>query len=274
MRKAFFLPSLGALALTCLAAAQQPSTPEPVLPYSPSLDVRSMDKSADPCMDFYQYSCGGWKKSNPIPPDQVGWSVYGKLYQDNLNFLRGILEQAALSKAPAGSLDQKIGDYYAACMDEAAVEKRGLAAIQPDLNAIAQLKSAHDLAPLLARLQEQLGGGVLFSSGSRQDPDDSEKQIAGLNQGGLGLPDRDYYTKDDAKSKETRARYLEHVQKIFELLGDSPETAKKNAETVMRMETSLASASLTRVERRDPYKQKNKIKPVELEQLAPNFNCQ
>ncbi len=233
-----------------------------------------MDKSADPCVDFYQYSCGGWKKSNPIPPDQVGWSVYGKLYQDNLNFLRGILEQAAVSKAPAGSLDQKIGGFYAACMDEAAVEKRGLAAIQPDLDAIAQLKSAHDLAPLVARLQEQLGGGVLFSSGSRQDPDDSEKQIAGLNQGGLGLPDRDYYTKDDAKSKETRARYLEHVQKIFELLGDSPEAAKKNAETVMRMETSLASASLTRVERRDPYKQKNKIKPAELEQLAPNFNWQ
>jgi len=106
MRKAFFLPSLVALALTCLAAAQKPSTPEPVLPYSPSLDVKSMDKSADPCVDFYQYSCGGWKKSNPIPPDQVGWSVYGKLYQDNLNFLRGILEQAALSKAPASSLDQ------------------------------------------------------------------------------------------------------------------------------------------------------------------------
>ena len=233
-----------------------------------------MDKSADPCVDFYQYSCGGWKKSNPIPPDQVGWSVYGKLYQDNLNFLRGILEQAAVSKAPAGSLDQKIGGFYAACMDEATVEKRGLATIQPDLDAIAQLKSAHDLAPLVARLQEQLGGGVLFSSGSRQDPDDSEKQIAGLNQGGLGLPDRDYYTKDDAKSKETRARYLEHVQKIFELLGDSPEAAKKNAETVMRMETSLARASLTRVERRDPYKQKNKIKPAELEQLAPNFNWQ
>jgi len=274
MCKAIYLPFLIVLALISAAVAQKPPASEPVLPYSPSLDVKSMDKSADPCVDFYQYSCGGWKKSNPIPPDQVGWSVYGKLYQDNLNFLRGILEQAAVSKAPAGSLDQKIGGFYAACMDEAAVEKRGLAAIQPDLDAIAQLKSAHDLAPLVARLQEQLGGGVLFSSGSRQDPDDSEKQIAGLNQGGLGLPDRDYYTKDDAKSKETRARYLEHVQKIFELLGDSPEAAKKNAETVMRMETSLASASLTRVERRDPYKQKNKIKPAELEQLAPNFNWQ
>src|SRR5713226_136549 len=103
MRKAFFLLCLIVLALTCPAAAQKPSTAEPVLPYSPSLDVRSMDKSANPCVDFYQYSCGGWKKSNPIPPDQVGWSVYGKLYQDNLNFLRGILEQASSSKAPAGS---------------------------------------------------------------------------------------------------------------------------------------------------------------------------
>src|SRR5260370_38160987 len=141
MRKAFFLPRLIVLALACLAAAQKPSTSEPVLPYSPSLDVRSMDKSADPCVDFYQYSCGGWKKSNPIPPDQVGWSVYGKLYQDNLNFLRGILEQAAVSKAPAGSLDQKKGGFYAACMDEAAGGKRGLAGIHPDLCPIAQLQS-------------------------------------------------------------------------------------------------------------------------------------
>ena len=231
-----------------------------------------MDKSVDPCTDFYQYSCGGWKKNNPIPPDQVSWSVYGKLYQDNLSFLRGILEEAALSKASAGSVTQKIGDFYAACMDEAAVEKRGTTPLQPDLDAIAQLKSAHDLAPLIARLQATLGGSLLFSSGSRQDPDNSDQQIAGVNQGGLGLPDRDYYTKDDAKSKEIREHYLQHVQKIFELLGDTPETAKKNADTVMRMETSLATASLTRVERRDPYKQKNKIKLADLEQLAPNFN--
>src|SRR6266567_7330726 len=118
------------LALVSLAAAQPQSAAAPALPYSPSLDTNSMDKSVDPCVDFYQYSCGGWQRKNPIPPDQVSWGVYGKLYQDNLNFLRGILEQAALSKAPASSLDQKIGDYYAACMDEAAVEKRGLAAIQ------------------------------------------------------------------------------------------------------------------------------------------------
>ncbi len=278
MLKAFGFYSLLVLILISAAVAQKPSTQKLVLPYSPSLDVKSMDKSADPCVDFYQYSCGGWKKNNPIPPDQVSWSVYGKLYQDNLNFLRGILEQASSSKAPAGSkaaagaVNQKIGNFYAACMDEAAVEKRGLAPLQSDLDAIARVKSAHDLAPLVAKLQMTLGGGILFNSGSRQDPDDSDQQIAALNQGGLGLPDRDYYLKDDAKSKETRERYLQHVQKIFELLGDSPEAAGKNAQTIMQIETSLAGASMTRVERRDPYKQKNKIKLADLEQLTPSFD--
>ena len=266
-------------ALACSAFAQnQPSAPtsEPTLPYSPSLDVNDMDKTADPCVDFYRYSCGGWKKNNPIPPDQVSWSVYGKLYQDNLNFLRGILEEAAKPSRTRDAVTQKIGDYYAACIDEAAVEKRGLAAIRPQLDAIAQLKSAQGLAPLVARLQLEMPFGftspLLFSSGSSQDPDNSEQQIAGLFQGGLGLPDRDYYVKDDAKSKEIRERYLQHVQKIFELLGDSPAAAQSSAATVMRMETALANASMTRVERRDPYKRKNKISPADLAQLAPNFD--
>lgn len=247
---------------------------EPALPYSPSLDLTSMDKSADPCVDFYQYSCGGWQKKNPIPADQVSWSVYGKLYQDNLNFLRGILDQAAAAKGQRDPITQKIGDFYASCMDEPAIEKRGLAAIKPQMDAIARMGSAADLAPLVARLQLNVTGPIIFASGSRQDLDNSEQQIAGLGQSGLGLPDRDYYTKDDPKSKETRERYLQHVQKIFELLGDDSATAKKNADTVMRMETALANASLTRVERRDPYKLKNKIKLGDLEQLVPGFNWQ
>ena len=264
------LPFL-ALVLTGISFAQT-QAPEPVLPYSPSLDVSSMDNSVDPCGDFYQYSCGGWQKKNPIPPDQVAWGVYGKLYQDNLQFLRGILEQAAAAKGQRDLVTQEIGNFYAACMDEPAVEKLGAGALKPELAQIAQLKSARDLAPLVARLQLDLGGSILFGSGSLQDPDNSEQQIAGITQGGLGLPDRDYYTKDDAKSKEIREHYLEHVQKIFELLGDKPDAAKQNAETVMHLETALATASMTRVERRDPYKRKNKIKLADLEQMVPSFD--
>jgi putative endopeptidase len=260
------------LALAGHAVAQSPQ--QPTFPYTPSLDLESMDKSVDPCVNFYQYSCGRWMKNNPIPPDQTQWSVYGKLYQDNLNFLRSILEQAAGGGAQRDAVTQKIGDFYAACMDEAAIEKRGLDAVKPQLGAISRLKNPRELAALIAQLQLSYGGSILFAGGSDQDPDNSEQQIAALDQGGLGLPDRDYYTKDDAKSKEIRERYLQHVQKIFELLGDSSEVAKKNAETVTRMETALAQASLTRVERRDPYKMKNKMKVAALEQLAPSFNWQ
>jgi endothelin-converting enzyme/putative endopeptidase len=243
------------------------------LPYTPSLDVNAMDRSADPCVDLYQFSCGGWQKNNPIPPDQTSWSVYGKLYQDNVKFLRGILEQAASDKSKRDLVTQEIGDFYASCVDEVAVEKRGVAAIKPQLEAIAKLKSAQEMAPLVA--QFHLGGvGTVFNAGSNQDPDNSEQQIAGIFQGGLGLPDRDYYVKDDAKSKEIRERYVQHVQKMFELLGESPEAAQKNAATLMRLETALVNASMTRVERRDPYKRKNKIKIADLQALAPNFNWQ
>ncbi|HEY6349451.1 MAG TPA: M13 family metallopeptidase [Candidatus Angelobacter sp.] len=249
------------------------SPQEPVLPYSPSLDLTSMDKSVDPCVDFYQYSCGGWQKKNPIPPDQTSWAVYGKLYQDNLNFLRGILEQAAKEKSERDKVTQEIGDFYAACMDETAIEKRELTAIKPDLDAIARLKSVHDMAPVVADLALSVPNtSVIFDTGSIQDPDDSEQEIAVFDQGGLGLPDRDYYTNDDAKSKEIRERYVQHVQKILELLGDRPDTAKKNADTIMRLETAMAQASQTRVERRDPYKLKNKMKMEDLEKIVPVFD--
>ncbi len=267
--------SLVFLLSATLASAQNSSgtqASESALPYTPSLDVSAMDKSVDPCVDLYHYSCGGWQKKNPIPPDQTSWAVYGKLYQDNLNFLRGMLDEAASSTSQSDPVTQKIGGFYAACMDETTVEKRGLTAIQPQLDAVAQLKSVRDMAALAARLTLPFGRTVLFAAGSEQDPDNSEQEIADLDQGGLGLPDRDYYVKDDAKSKEIRERYLQHVQKVFELLGDSPEAAKKNAETIMRIETALAKASWTRVERRDPYKLKNKMKLADLNQLAPNFD--
>ncbi len=266
--------SLLFLVLALPTAAQ--TSGEPALPYAPSLDLNSIDKSIDPCVNFYQYSCGRWQQKNPIPPDQTSWSVYGKLYQDNLNFLRGILEQAAASTDKRDAVTQEIGDFYAACIDEPGIEKRGRQPIQAELDAIAHLKSAHDMAALVAHLQLHVGGyrSVLFAAGSAQDLDNSEQQIAQVDQGGLGLPDRDYYTKEDAKSKEIRERYLQHVQKVFELLGDNADVAKKNATTIMRIEMALAKASLTRVERRDPYKLKDKMDLAALGKLAPNFDWQ
>jgi endothelin-converting enzyme/putative endopeptidase len=248
------------------------ANPSLKLPYRPSLDVSSMDKSVDPCVNFYEYSCAGWKKANPIPPDRSSWSVYAKLYEDNLALLRSILEQAAAAK-DRDAVNQKIGDYYAACLDEAAVNRRGVAAIKPQLDLIAAMKSPRDLAQVVARLQlEDARGDLMFGPGSVQDPDNSEQQIANLDQGGLGLPDRDYYTKDDAKSKEIRDRYLQHVQKMFGLLGDTPELARSHADTIMGLEAALANASQTRTERRDPYKLKHKMPPSDLARLVPNFD--
>ena len=280
MRKhsASLLPVVVALLLLAnLPTSSAQTSSAPTLPYSPSLDLTSMDKSIDPCVDLYTYSCGGWQKKNPIPPDQTSWSVYGKLYQDNLIFLRGMLEEAAQPRKDRNAVTQKIGDFYAACMDESAVEKRGLSPIQTQLDAIAQIKSLKDLTSEVARLhftyfRYTYQASMLFSAGSTQDPDNSEQVIADVDQGGLGLPDRDYYVKDDAKSKETRERYLQHVQKVFELIGDTPDAAKKNSNTVMRMETAMAMASLTRVERRDPHNLVHKMKVGDLAQLAPNFD--
>jgi putative endopeptidase len=249
------------------AAAQ-----DPAFPYTPSLDLKAMDTTADACLDFYQYACGGWKKNNPIPPDQSSWDVYRKLYEDNLKYLRSILEEAASLQSDRDSVTREIGDFYAACMDEVTIEKRGLAPLESDLNAIAKLTSTKQMAQLVSGLHMTYGGSILFRHGSTQDPDDSNQQIAELDQGGLGLPDRDYYTKDDAKSKEIREGYLRHVQQIFDLIGDTPEIARKNAETVMSLETVLAKASMTRVDRRDPYKIKHKMKVADLSKIAPDFD--
>jgi putative endopeptidase len=278
MRKlSFFLLPFLAVPVSLVVPQNSAAQTSPSLPYSPSLDLSSMDKSVDPCVDLYTYSCGGWQKKNPIPPDQTSWSVYGKLYQDNLTFLRSMLEEAAKPSTDRNAVTQKIGDFYAACMDEAAVEKLGLAAIQPELDAIAHIRSAKDLTPVVAHLQltysrYSYSSSMLFAAGSTQDPDDSEHVIADVDQGGLGMPDRDYYIKDDAKSKETRERYLQHVQKVFELLGDRPTVARQNAETIMHLETAMANASMSRVDRRDPHKLVHKMKVSDLAQLAPNFD--
>jgi putative endopeptidase len=241
----------------------------------PVLNLSSMDKTVDPCVDFYTYSCGGWMKSNPIPPDQSSWSAYGKLQDENLAQLRTILEEAASATAQTDPVRRKIGDYYSACMDEAAIEKLGAQPLAPELKRIAGLKSKSEFAEYLATGQfptSIYGSGSLFSFRSTQDANNSSEVIAEADQGGLGLPDRDYYFKDDPKSIELRKAYLAHVQKMFELLGDKPEQAAAEAAIVMRIETALAQAHLTRVDRRDPHKLYHRMKVSELEELSPAFD--
>jgi putative endopeptidase len=267
---------LAILALACASAlSAQSSSDQPLksLPYTPSLDPSAMDRSIDPCVDFYKYSCANWIRKNPIPPDQSRWDVYSKLTDENQRYLWGLLQEAAEPSPHRSAVEQKIGDFFGACMDQAAIDRAGAAPLRPTLDRIAALRSAAQLAPVLARLQmESPGRGPLFGFSSSQDFADSSRVIAFASAGGLGLPDRDYYLKTDAKSVETRAKYLAHVAKMFELLGDPPAVAQAGAQTVMEIETALAKSSLTRVERRDPYKLFHKMTRAQLAALTPAFD--
>jgi len=266
------LPLLILLAAALTASAQN-EKPLTSFPYTPGVDVTAMDKTADPCANFYQYTCGGWMKNNPIPADQARWSVYGKLYQDNQQFLWGILDQLSKQTAGRNSNQQKIGDYFGACMDEASVNLLGAKPLKPFLDQIAALQSANDLPALLAALHTSLqSGGLFFNFGSNQDFENSQNVIGFANAGGLALPDRDYYTNTDEKSVDIRSKYLVHVQKMFELLGDKPDHAKAEAAKVLEIETVLAKASLTRVERRDPYKLFHKVDFKGLQAMTPDFD--
>jgi endothelin-converting enzyme/putative endopeptidase len=258
--------SLFFLAAIPQAAAQQAAAA--ASNHEPALDVTSMDRTADPCADFFQYSCGGWIKRNPIPADQSSWDTYSKMQDENRERLRGILEEAAKPDAHRDSSTQKIGDYYASCMDEKAIDAKGAEPLQPKLEKISQLKSKKDLAEIAAGMTDD---NILFGFGSAQDYRDASQVIAEADQGGLGLPDRDYYLKEDAKSVELRKKYVAHVQKMFELLGDKPEAAASEAQTVMRIETALAKGSMTRVERREPKNLDHKTTAADLEKISPEF---
>lgn len=236
------------------------------------LDPSTFDQSAAACTDFYQYVNGGWMKANPIPPAFPSWSLGNILNERNRDLLHEILEAAAKNTAAKkGSSEQKIGDYYASCMDESKIEADGIKALAPELDRIAKINDPKSLQAVITHLHFT-GINALFVDGSNQDFKNSSEITAGVFQGGLGLPDRDYYTKTDDKSKMIREQYLKHVAKMFELMGDEPAKAEAAAATIMALETKLAEASLTRVEQRNPEKLYHRMSVAQLSELAPNFD--
>ncbi|HUO14289.1 MAG TPA: M13 family metallopeptidase [Verrucomicrobiae bacterium] len=230
-------------------------------------DAAGLDHNIDPCADFYHFACGNWLKNNPIPPDQATWGRFNQLAERNRAILREILENAAKA-SNRSSNEQKIGDYYSSCMDEAAINEKGIAVLSPDFDRIAALREKSELPPLLAVLHRE-GMNVLFGFSSAPDFKNAKEMIAAADQGGLSLPDRDYYLKTDSKSEETRKQYIQHVTNMFKLLGDSPEKAVAEANAVMNIETALAKGSMTRVDRRNPDKIYHKMTEEEWQQLTP-----
>jgi len=244
--------SLACATIVLAASALYAQTPAPVRTI-PGFDKSAIDTTADPCADFYQYACGSYSKLHPIPADLPSFDQFSNLYEFNLQALHGILEKASTVHAAAGSDEQKIGDYYASCMDTAAIDKAGLEPIQPELNRIAAIKSRDELAPEIAHLQ-RISVNSFFVLSADQDFKDATREIAVMDQGGLGLPEKDYYLRTGAKDDELRGQYVQHIANVLKLLGTSSDAAGKNAADIMAFEIALAKVSMGNVERRDPDK--------------------
>src|ERR1041384_3988493 len=236
------------------------------------LDISAIDKSANPCVDFWQYANGAWLAANPIPAAFSAWGVDSVLSEKNRDVLHDVLETAAKNThAAKGSNEQKVGDFYASCMAEDQINAAGLKPLQPELQRIAAIKDVRALEAEVAHLHS-IGFNTLFREGSTQDAKNSAEVTYEVLQGGLGLPDRDYYLKDDDRSKHIREEYVKHVAKMFELLGDDPAKAAAETQTVIGIETKLAAASMTRVERRDPNAVYHRMTMAQLQALTPNFD--
>jgi putative endopeptidase len=239
----------------------------------PGFSIDTIDKTLNPCLDFFQYSCGNWLKTAEIPPDQPRWASFVELRERNAAINRGILEKASVNDPGRNAIDQKIGDFYQSCMNESATNEKGLEPLKPDLDRISAVKDKADLIDAVARTH-MVGANPLFAFYSNSDLHNANQVIAYLDQGGLSLPDRDYYIKDDPKNAELRKQLVAYATTVFTLTGQSAQQADASAQTVLRIETALAKASMDRTSRRDPENRDHKFSRDQAIALGPNFHLE
>ncbi|MCC7340955.1 MAG: M13 family metallopeptidase [Bryobacterales bacterium] len=249
------------------ATSEDPTKPKVIHGF----DRNAMDTAVKPCDNFFQYACGTWLKQNPIPADQSAWSRFNELFENNRLVLRNILEKAREAPPTASAEVRQVGDYYAACMNEDRANALGAQPLKPLMAEVAAVTEKSEFASLVGQMQRR-GFGMLFNFGSGQDFQNASQQIAVLDQGGLGLPDRDYYLKDEERFQKIRAAYLEHLKKIFVLDGDSNAAAARHADAVMAIEKSLAEVSMDRVARRDTRNLDHRMPIAAAAKLMPEFN--
>lgn len=236
-----------------------------------AIDPANIDTTVRPQDDFYHYANGLWIKNNPIPGSEVRWGAFNVLQDNTYKKLKVLLEEASAANAKKGTNEQKVGDFYATAMDSATIEKQGMTVIADELKMIADIKTKDDVLAVAAQMQRK-ALAPMFTFYVYQDQKNSSAYIPYVDQGGLTLPDRDYYVNTDARSKEIRTAYASHLEKMFVLMGDDAKTAKTNAETIVRLETRLAKASKTRVELRDPQANYNKMSIAEANKITANIN--